>query len=306
MKVIPINNGYYNIKSIKGKFFPSRITKLLDNQRLTNKYDIIKFEDEFYGIGVGEPSFKLDKTSDQITKLFVLNMLCKFSKKKEEDFKISLTSPPLFYKQQKESLPEYLKGKYEIEYNGKPRIINIEDVVVYPETFIAYCNYIEQYTSRLLLIIDIGGYTTNVCRIKQGAIVPTEYFTIQRGMYNINEKISQHINSVHYTSILPDDMEFYYKNGLHLNNKVEDILAIEEKYINNIFDKHIDNIISTCASRNWDIKAHDVLCIGGGSLVLFDRIENAIPHAVLSDTPVFDNLNAQKILTEVLFDDKEI
>lgn len=293
MKIIPINAGYYRIKSINNQVFNTRVEKSFINER-QGTTDLLEYNGDYYIVGDGEFALDLDKTQNEVTKICILNMLARFTDNTEE-FKVVITTPPLLYPQQKIELPKYLKGEYKVKHNCISKTIIIKDVYVFPETITAYIanNANGAYNGRKVVIIDIGGLTTNGCLINEnGGFMAKDIFTIENGMYHIDDKISQYLNRKYYLSCTVDDINYFRKKGLYINGDKDDVMIREIEYMEDVYCKHIQTIMQQCQLKKWNINTYDVLITGGGGMLLYNTIkEYFLPQAKLSKDPIFDNLN---------------
>jgi plasmid segregation protein ParM len=301
MKIIPINNGYYNYKSIDNQMFRA-LCKKTDFENTKVACDVITLDDVSYIIGAGKPNFNMDKTTLEHTKVLTLNMLARFVENKKESFQILLSSPPIVFNEQSEKLPQYLKGTYKITWNKKPLEITIDEVYVLPETFIVYNvnNDNKKYSDKIVLIIDVGGFTTNICKVTLGNFKDeSDYHTIQHGMYHLDTEISQYLNSKHSElNCHESEMFIYRKTGLTSSITNTNILEIEEENINDICNAFIDDIIDACIKKGWNVHAHEILVTGGGGATLYPLIKKKLPKAELSHNPIFDNLNGLELYTK--------
>lgn len=300
-RTIPINNGYFNCKSINKKIFKSRIQEYDYDVAVTA--DTLTLEGSTYIVGEGNISLKVDKSLDDFTKILVLNMLSKFVEGSSGSFNLVLTSPPLLYRQQKEALPKYLKGKYNIVANGKEMNIEIKNIVVFPETVTAYFSNLDNFENpyKKILIIDIGGLTTNGALFSNGTFSADSIFTIENGMYQLDNNISQYLNGKHLIKSKYSDINEYREYGLKIRGGHHDMMVLEKNNIDKIYHRHIDKIIEQCNLRNWDVDTSEVLVTGGGGKILFDTIKKKyLYQAKISKDPVFDNLNGLQILAKKL------
>lgn len=289
MKIIPINNGYFNYKSIDKKIFKSRLEKSLCNG-VTTSCDTLTLDDgETYIVGEGDTNIDKDKTTNsKFTKILILNMLGKFINNTctSETFNVLLSTPPGMYKNQVKALPSFLNGKYNVIHNNVPKEIIINNVKVYPETFIVYLNYQEKYKNKNLLIWDIGGFTTNVVLIRKGTFTVNDYITIPHGMYHLDEKISQYLSSKYL------EQDFTIDDIQYLRDANDSIMFDEQPYIDELYNKHIEAIIKKIELKQWSYQIYENFCTGGGCKILFDNIRTKVNKVELSPDPLFDNLKA--------------
>jgi hypothetical protein len=262
---------------------------------LKSTADVLIFDNDAYNIGVGEPNLRMDKTQSEETKILILNMLCRIMTTDKESFKLVLCCPPLAYDTQSNDLPMYLRGKYKVIWNDKPREVTIEEVVVLPETFVVFNvnNDDGKYDNQMLLIIDIGGFTTNICRISYGNFTTDDFVTIQHGMYHLNSSISQYLNGQYkQINTKPDDIDNYRNYGLRIDDLEGDLMELEKEKIDAICCEFIDTIINRCVDKGWDVASYKKLLTGGGGLALYPLFKEVYyKSAELSKNPLFDNYN---------------
>jgi hypothetical protein len=221
-------------------------------------------------------------------------MLARFTVGERESFKIVISSPPGVYQMQKEVLPDYLVGEYDVVHNGKSKKIIIEGVKVYPEAICAYmANKPEQYKGKRVIVMDIGGLTTNVVQIKDNSFTKDDTFTFEKGMYNLDCKIADYLRSCHVENGFRcdvDDVQYFRDNK---------DLMLEEEEVVDIYREHIDSIVEMMDFHGFNYSNYEILITGGGGKTLFDFIQgNFFPKARLSNDPIFDNLKGLEILAK--------
>lgn len=292
MQIVPINNGYSFIKSDLGLTFKSSYKETSMSQYAIGS-DLLTFDGKTYSIGDGVPVIAKDKTENIATKLFVLNMLCKhMDNTNSEHFKVYLTAPPMTYSAQKDALPQYLLGSYKVTYNGKPKDIYIDSVTVYPETIMAYLANNPSRFKRPVLVIDIGGLTTNVAYIKNGICNKDSIVSFTNGMYHIENAVCDFLNDKYWSLELDSSqMCEFLQNGIYIGDGTENIIETQKDKINEIFSQFVEKIHRKITLKKWSPDMCDILVTGGGGKLLFESIKNFYSHATLSKDPIFDNLN---------------
>lgn len=296
MQIVPINNGYSYIKSDLGNSFRSAYRET-NMSEYCSTGDTLVVDGKAYIIGDGIYDINKDKTVTEATKLFVLNMLCKHMElKSTEHFKVLLTAPPMTYASQKDKLPQYLKGSYKVQYNGKIKDIFIDNVTVYPETIMAYlANNPAQFT-RPVLVIDIGGLTTNMVLIKNGNYNQDSIVSFSNGMYHVEEEVCEFLNSKYMLDLDSSDMNDFMTQGIYLGKENTNIIEAEKDAIENIFNKAVAQIVKKVTIKRWNPKTCVVLVTGGGGKTLFPTIQKFFDTAQLGANPIFDNLNGLSLL----------
>jgi hypothetical protein len=296
-KVSCINLGYYQVKASGDISFKSKAKSTIDDKNLASG-DVIEFNGKNYIMEIGQPMLDSDKTANDLTKIFVLNVLAKQYDEQENagNFNVLLTSPPISFKKQSQDLPKFLEGEYKIKYNGKPMTINIKKVVVLPETFLVYTvNNPSKLKGKKTLIIDIGGRTTNVCLLTDCKFSLDDYFTISKGMYNIDQSIAKKINTANYTSYNDEDIDLLRKQNAR-------VLDDNKELIEEVYREHVDSIVKEVSINSWQIDNNTVILIcGGGGIILEEYIQESFPNAKLSNDPLYDNLKALELMSKEVF-----
>jgi hypothetical protein len=312
MKVLPINVGYSRIKSINGEIFKARRREIVLGSEdstakqlgIGNNCNLLEMNDKIYVVGEGFPKTDYVKTDNDFLLSCVLNMCARFMLKEKEDFKLVLSAPPLTFENSEIEFPEYFMGEHKIIHDNQLKIITISEVETYPESFVAFLsNDPSLYEEYDLIIIDIGGETTNIVYINKGNFKVTEdYFDTSRtGMYHIDTRIASYLKGKYtkYNLEVDDDRaEEYRLHGLFLNGDFKKNLMItdDKENIDKIYQNHVNNCINTIDRKNWNLNNCKVLITGGGGEAMFHVFKKSIPHCELGKEPLFDTLNGLKEL----------
>lgn len=292
-----INLGYYQVKASNNITFKSQLKVTKDKHNLVG-LDVIEYDGVKYIVGTGEAALDFNKTKSISNKIFVLTALAKMIKKEKEGiFNILITTPPLAYDTQSELLPEYLKGNYEVVYKDEVKNILINEVQVVPETFITYLvNDAEYLKTKMTVIIDIGGRTTNICRLTDNTFVADEdTISFNEGMYNIDLNIAKEALIRLEKSYDGDFIDLLRKNN---DAGWKEIHPIAEE----VYKEHVKKIIDMITKNNWIVDENcEILLCGGGSIHLEKQLKEAFPNARLSNNPLYDNLYGLEALYGVLY-----
>lgn len=294
-----INLGYYQIKANQDICFKSKAKVTTDEHNIASG-DVLELDDKKYIIEIGQPMLEGDKTTSELTKVFVLNVLCKQLEGESEGvFNLLVTSPPISFKRQSKELPGFLEGEYNVKYNKEEKKIAINKVVVLPETFIAYVvNNPSKLKNKKALIIDIGGKTTNICLLTDCKFnLDDDYVTLTKGMYHINGKIAKILDENEYTTYSDneEDIELLRENN-------SDLLTTYKNEIDAVYSEHAEQILKAIQKKAWQIDNNNpILICGGGGILLEKYIKEIFPHATLSKDPLYDNLNALELMAKGMF-----
>lgn len=162
----------------------------------------------------------------------------------------------------------------------KDMIVNIKNVFVVPEGYASYFLVDEKIKAGNVLIIDIGGRTTNVVAMDYGKAQILE--TSKIGILDFYLKLKN----------LNADKQY----------KLEDIeKAIERKDIK-VSQKDLANFMNDILneiSLAVNINHYKVFFTGGGSIVLKDIIKNILPEqCVLLDDPLYSNVKGALVFSK--------
>ncbi|MBB6623852.1 ParM/StbA family protein [Clostridium gasigenes] len=286
--IIGVDLGNFGVNTSENDFFYSKIS---EGSSFTDENSII-YEGKKFQIGEGEFSTDLDKSKKEITLPLLFTALARSSK--DSFFQVVLGLPIQQYKSNKESFKRYIeenRGK-SIIYKGVKREIIISDVIIAPEGAAAYYNLSFEQKKIIgnhpLIIIDIGGRTTDICLFENGKI--TKVWTVPTGMLNIYQDIIDYINTTYTEGYKLEDGEVILKEGLFLKGKQQDI-----NFIKPILQKHFNSIYKDL-QLNFNTSKGYVLLTGGGSIVLKRAFENRLENLIISNDPTFDNAKGFKKL----------
>lgn len=213
---------------------------------------------------------------------------------------IVLGLPIQQYKKEKENLKTLIENNKikEVVIENKIRNIFITDVEIAPESAAAYYNLDLETKNKIgnkqLLIIDIGGRTSDICLFKDRTI--KEVKTVPVGMLNIYQEIIDYVNTEYTESFKLEDGEVILKEGLFLNGSYRDISFIKPILLNNF------NSIWKEVQLKFNPGLGYVLLTGGGSLTLGKAFKNRIGNnLIISENPLFDNSLGFKKVGEKLW-----
>lgn len=187
------------------------------------------------------------------------------------------------------------KAKYENELKNRQfkfvvkttkrrdMILNIKDVFVVPEGYASYFVLEDDEKAGNVLVIDIGGRTTNVVAMDYGK--PQLLDTYKIGILDFYNKLK----------VLNADKQY----------KLEDIekaiqrgdIKVSQKDLAGFMNDVINEI-----SLSVNINQYSVKFTGGGSLVLKDIITNVLPkQCTVLDNPLYTNVNGALIVSKQIW-----
>lgn len=294
--LIGLDLGNFGVNTSENDFFYSRISDISDFSE-ENK---INYEGTDLYIGNGEFSTDWNKSKKENTLPLLFSALARSGK--ENFFQVVLGLPIQQFKENKDSFKNYIeenRGKT-IIYKGSKREIIISDVLIAPEGAAAYYNLATEQKQLIgnkpLIIVDIGGRTTDVCLFENKKIKLVR--TIPVGMLNIYEDIVTYINTKYTENYKLEDGEVILKEGLFLKGKQQDI-----EFIKPILQRHFNSIYKDL-QLNFNTSKGYVLLTGGGSITFKQAFKNRLENLIISRDPVFDNAKGFKRLGESIWQGK--
>jgi plasmid segregation protein ParM len=290
--IIGVDLGNYAVKTSTKEYFLSKIS---ETEKLTNK-DLIIYNGRKLYIGEGEFQTDWNKSKKENLLPFLFYALAQNSS--ETFFQVVLGLPIQQYKQNKEGLKETILANrvQNLLINGIERKIVITDLEVAPEGASVYYQLKDSQKALIgnkpLLIVDIGGRTTNISlfKLKGSDRYIEAYKTIPVGMLNIYSDIVDAINEKFTQSYKLEDGEDILNNGLCLYGKEQNI-----SFIQPLIKKQFDSIMKEI-NLNFNIDEGYILLTGGGSKILRQPFQNRLTNLIISDEPIYDNvLGFQKV-----------
>ncbi|MGG7200787.1 ParM/StbA family protein [Clostridium butyricum] len=273
-----VDLGNYNVKAMNSltakTIFKSNISR--DFESYPDAFKHIKIDGEYTYFEKGPFSMEYIKTKKDYTAQLMYSIAS--LNEEVDEIKTNLTLLlPISEIQEKNKYIDGIKGKtfdcsVKLKTKRSKKII-IEDVMVLPEGYVIYFKLGEKYKTSSIVIIDIGGRTTNLVAMVNGE--PKVLKTLKIGALDFYAKIRE----------LHADKEY----------NLEDIerLIKERKIV--ITDKQIAQFANDILNQ---IKQHiklehyeHVLFAGGGALIIEKLILSILPdNCEIVDEPLESNM----------------
>lgn len=287
-----IDLGNLNVKGInetKKKInFKSNISRDYESYPDAFKYTLINGEYTYFERG----TFSLEYI--KTNKDYTAQVLYAISKLHEdvEDIKTNLTLLlPITEMQEKQKYIDNLKGKsFEFTVKTSKKMnkkLSIEDILVLPEGYISYFALKDEYKTSSIIIIDIGGRTTNLVAMINGE--PKLLKTLKIGVMDFYSKIRELNSDKEYNL---EDIERLIKEGT---------IKVTEKQLAE-FTNDILNEIKLYVK----IEHYKHVCwTGGGSTVIEKIIKEKLPkNCFILDDPVTSNIRGALEASKITWGNK--
>ena len=267
------------------------------------KTDYIGWNGKYYSLTERRISYLRDKTEDN--RFFILTL---FAIAKELEYRdvsetldpIEITLlvglPPAHYEQLHSRFEQYFLRRREaidFEYNGKYYSVRINKVLSYPQAFAAA---VTQYSTlkvhSVAYIIDIGGFTIDVLKLRFGRPDLEVVESFEKGVITLYNSIASKCNS-QYARIL-EECEI----DEVIRNQPTVLPGEVQQLIRSMTADFLAEFYNFLRERGIDVSTSKCVFAGGGSLLLHGMIERGNKVAF----PIFiEDIHANAIGYEVLY-----
>lgn len=274
-----IDLGNCNVKGINDSgrkvSFKSNLSR--DYESYPDGFSYILLDGEYTYFEKGTYSKEYKKTNKDY-RAQLLYGISKLSEDKEVvDTNITLLLP-ISQMEYKKTYEEQLKNK-EFKFTAKSnkkidKMVKIKDVLVLPEGYASYFVLDEKIKFSNVLIIDIGGRTSNVIAMDKGK--PQVLETYKIGILDFYLKLKN----------LNGDKQYRLEDIEKAINKGD--IKVSEKELAAFTNTIINEISITVNINHYD----NVIFTGGGSLVLKEIINNKLPKQCrVLENALYSNIN---------------
>ena len=298
--IISVDHGNKSIKTPHA-IFTSGLVMSDGLQGFKTEY--IGWNGKYYSLTERRISYLRDKTEDD--RFFILTL---FAIAKELEYRdvsetldpIEITLlvglPPAHYEQLHSRFEQYFLRRREaidFEYNGKYYSVRINKVLSYPQAFAAA---VTQYSTlkvhSVAYIIDIGGFTIDVLKLRFGRPDLEVVESFEKGVITLYNSIASKCNS-QYARILEEcEIDEVIRNQpTVLPGEVQQLIRI-------MTSDFLAEFYNFLRERGIDVSTSKCVFAGGGSLLLRGMIERGNKVAF----PIFiEDIHANAIGYEVLY-----
>lgn len=299
---------YNNGEGLQRGVFRTKVQKV-ENLGVDIEKDtfLVEYNNEKYLIGdmVNESKLNFDLSKKSIEhKLAIYVAISRVIENSESsNVSIAIGAPLSIYKNAmlKEEYKEYIfnDGIVNIKINGKIVKFNIKNVLILPESIGPIYSDFNSFRNVRVVIIDIGGLNTNICRFNN--LIPDldSMLVTNKGGNILKSKIADAISQKYGIIIYREDVgEILKDNGiLYINGKPQ----LDSKIlIKNLMKEHLNEIVNFAKQNELDIFNSNgkVVFAGGGSLLLKEVIQETYSYSKIATEAQFSNALAfHKILS---------
>ena len=290
--------GSYYAKSSEGKKFENRIS--IDDSILSGGATKVEFNGQKYLIENGVFDINVNKTIKDNLLVSIATLIGLSTSDTCIDLGIGL--PVNYYKLQKTALQNLIKQNEEMSVviNGDSKRFYINKCVVIPEAVGVYysldAEFLKAINKREVLIVDIGGKTTDTCIIDSNMTIKNPS-TQTIGMLNLYNNVSNLINANYpELCVKVEDVRDILDNGLSSFDR-----SIDLGFIDILFEKMVKSIFNFIKLQYEDYQRKIVILCGGG-FTLADRFKNYIPNIIVNND-IYANAKGFKKYLELVGDE---
>jgi plasmid segregation protein ParM len=273
-----IDLGNYNVKGINQEGtqinFKSNISR--NYETFPDGFSYVLMDGEYTYFEKGVFSKEYIKTNKDYT----AQLLYAIAKLHEEveNIETNLTLLlPISEMEHKQKYIDDLKGK-EFKYTVKTskkidKTVKINDVLVIPEGYASYFTLQDNIKTSSVLLIDVGGRTSNVVAMNSGK--PQVLNTYKIGVLNFYSKLKK----------LNEDKEYNLEDVERLITKGD--IEVTQKQLASFANDIINEIKIDVNLNHYD----NVIWTGGGSTIIKDIIERNLPEScTINAEPLYSNI----------------
>lgn len=298
--IISVDHGNKSIKTTNNLFTSGVI---VSDSKPGIQNDYVFWNGKYYSLTEKRISYMRDKTEDD--RFFVLTLFAIAYElehagihEAEEPFDITLLVglPPAHYGQLHARFEQYFFRKRDVidfEFNGRFYSVRMSRVVSYPQALAAsITRYGDLKKHAVSYIIDIGGFTVDVLKLRHGKPDLEVMESFEQGVITLYNSIKSQCNS-QYDRLLEDsDIDEVIRGE-------PTILSGEiQLLIRNAAHQFLNEFYNFLRERGIDVKSSKCVFAGGGSILLRTLIERGGKVGF----PIFiDNIHANAIGYSILY-----
>ena len=276
-KITVVDLGNNNVKGLTEKGAPinfrSNMSKDFESYPDGFSYILLDGEHTYFEKGIFSKEYLKTRKDSTAQLLYTIAKLYPNLDKVETNLTLLLPLSEMPHRKKYEDEFKNKHFKFTVKTNSKKdMVVDIKDVLVVPEGQITFWTLDKETQADNVLIVDIGGRTTNIAAIDYGK--PQVFDTFKIGILNLYSKL-QNLN---------EDKQY----------KLEDIEKAIQRNDIKVSDKELAGFLNDIInefSMKVNLNQYNVKFTGGGSIVLKNIIEKNLPaQCVILDDPLYTNV----------------
>lgn len=289
--ILGIDIGNYSVKVAPGINFKSLIST---EENLLGGSMVIEYDNNKYIVGEGSFETELNKSNKEN---FLPLLYAAIIKSSNDTFNQVVCGLPINqYKANKDRLKKLVEDNKmkKVIVNGKKREIVISEFEVYPEGVGAYYSFGNSSEDFEVIIVDIGGRTTDIAYISGGKLLKSA--TVPVGTLNIYSEVAEKINSDYSLNLDIEYVDVIMEKGqLKVDNKDVDLSFISEILKSNFL------IIKKELDLKFPARTVNIILEGGGAKLFKKAFKKRYENSDIGSEPVYANAIGFKKVGEALW-----
>lgn len=289
-----VDLGNYNIKTSDGLIFKATYeTRKPENSLI--QYETLEYNGTTYYISQGDFDQNLDKASKDTLPLFLYAIT---KKEHLHELNVVVGLPADQYNSNREKMSNKFKGEFKVVLNGNQhKTVLVNDVQVFPEGVGSFYTLSSQEKDGLVLIVDIGGRTVNICLFEDGKLVKVA--TVPHGVQSIFQRVLDTLKDQYGAMpwLTIGYIEKNYKKGIKIDG-----VSVDLGFIENEIEELTGEIYRTLHAKDFPIRLVDKMRLaGGGADLLKGSMEKQHHNVEVMANNIFANVNGFKEVANTLW-----
>lgn len=264
--IIAIDHGNSEIKTEHERFVAGFKAYATEPPSL-NENDTLFWNGSWYALSGTRLPYRRDKAKDDdyfILTLFAIGRELVRTNIVGGDIDLAVGLPPAYVKRLAKPFETYLHRKVSFRFAGHDYAINIGNVMVFPQCWAAIVPRLGEIAKlQSCTLVDIGGYTVDIIRLKRGRPDVDTMHTLPRGVIRLFSSIHEEIEIIAGSS--PDDQQISDLIAGDASTLPED----EKEIIIKRAENYVEELGTQIAEEMYvDARREPVFYIGGGAALL--------------------------------------
>lgn len=240
--------------------------------------DVLSYRGRYYQLSDRRIPYHRDKTEDD--RYFILTL---FGIAKEIEtsgrnasgvvpVQLAVGLPPAYFGSQKAAFTAYFsrRGAVTFSYHNRQYTITISEVACYPQAYAAAVTMYETLCSiPQAIILDLGGYTADYIRVKNGAGDLTVCDSLEKGVIPYYNKVQSKLRAEQDLLLSELEIDTILMGGqADIPRAVTDIVASQAQ-------EYVTDLLNTFREHQIELKSGPIIFVGGGALLFRQQIEKS-------------------------------
>ncbi len=279
--IIAIDHGNSEIKTEHERFVSG--FKAYDTEPPSmNGNDSLLWNGTWYALSDERLPYRQNKAKNDdyfVLTLFAIGRELQRSNIVGGNIDLAVGLPPAYIKILSKPFAEYLERDSDFTFAGRDYHIKIDRAMVFPQCWAAIVprlNEIAQMPSCVL--VDIGGYTVDIIRLKKGRPDAATIHSLPRGVNKLISSIREEIEIISGSS--PEDQMI----ADLIAGKPTTLPAEEQSVVLKQAEQYVDQLSTQITEENYvDARRQPVFYIGGGTALLKHYLPSGGNITVIDD-----------------------